>query len=229
MRRPVHEDNTFRQDLRRSREDRRIRTEEDLRQYGGEILASEEIRDAYEQTHHLWSTVGEHTLRVAVASLAICYALKRLHIHTDVKDVVVGSLCHDLGILGREEKFENQHECTREHPEESVRVAEQLVPELSDRSRDIIQNHMWPLGGKRPTSMEGLIVSVADKYCSIKDLVKGSDRKHTGVRNTVQDARETARDTVREVRTNAQDAVQEARDTVEAVRQTVREAVQGKR
>ena len=72
-------------DRRAARNDRVM---QDLERYGGEILHSGEMEKAFQQTHHNWSTVGEHTLRVAKASLAMCYLLHRLHIKTDIPDVV---------------------------------------------------------------------------------------------------------------------------------------------
>ena len=103
---------------------RRERVREELERYGREVLDSEEMRRAFTQKHHTLSTVGEHTMRVAEKSLKMCHALRRLHIQTDVPAVVRGSLCHDLGILGRDEKYATAGECARQHPADSVEVAE---------------------------------------------------------------------------------------------------------
>ena len=64
------------------------RYKNDIERYGSDILNSDELQHAYDQTHHTWSTVGEHTLRVAAASLAICYALRKIHVSTDTSAVV---------------------------------------------------------------------------------------------------------------------------------------------
>ena len=164
------------------------RYKNDIEHYGGEILQSQELHRAYSQTHHTWSTVGEHTLRVAAASLAICYALRKIHVSTDTSAVVKGALCHDLGILGRYEKYKSNKECSRRHPADSVEIARKLVEDLPEKSADIIERHMWPAGhSKAPNSLECVIVSVADKYAAIKDLVQGSEIKHTGIKNKVHD------------------------------------------
>ena len=92
------------------------RYELDIERYGADVLDSEELQHAFQQTHHTWSTVGEHTLRVAAASLIICYALRKIHVRTDISAVVKGALCHDLGILGRDEKYSSRKECSRQHP-----------------------------------------------------------------------------------------------------------------
>lgn len=40
---------------------------------------------------------------------------------------------------------------------------------------------MWPAAhSKRPNSLEGVIVSTADKYAAIKDFFQASSIKHTG-------------------------------------------------
>jgi uncharacterized protein len=185
--RNLYYESTIHKQIRDKRENRKERIANDIEAYGGEILSSDEIKEAYDQTHHLWSTVGEHTLRVTATSVMLCYALRKLHIKANIPAVVVGALCHDLGILGRDNKFDSAKECSQEHPKESVRVAKELVPDLSEKSADIIERHMWPAGhSQRPNSLEGVIVSSADKYSAVKDLIKGSDINGTGVRNTIK-------------------------------------------
>ena len=166
---------------------RKQRYERDIERYGQAVLNSAEMQEAFEQTHHTWSTVGEHTIRVAVLSLAICYALGKIHVHTDIPAVVNGSLCHDLGILGRESKFRSRKECAREHPAESVEIAKKLVKDLPEKSTDIIERHMWPGGhSKAPNSLEGVIVSAADKVAAVEDILQGSEIRHTGVRRALK-------------------------------------------
>ena len=175
---------------RKRREERRERMQRDLRKYGDKILNSEEMRRAFRQKHHTLSTVGEHTMRVAMTSLAICYVLKKLHIPTDIKAVVTGSLSHDLGILGRNEKYSTSRECSRQHPEDSAEVAEKLLGELSKKTTDIITRHMWPVGkSKPPNSLEAAIVSTADKIAAVEDFVKGYEEKRPGVRGVIREIR----------------------------------------
>jgi hypothetical protein len=54
---------------------------------------------------------------------------------------------------------------------------------------------MWPAGDtKAPDSIEGAVVSVADKYSAVKDLVKGSDVRNTGVKNYVKGEKDKIKD-----------------------------------
>ena len=65
-----------------------------------------------------------------------------------------------------------------------MEVARGLVSDMPDKTEDIIERHMWPIGeSEAPNSIEGVVVSVADKYSAVKDLVKGSEVKNTGVKN----------------------------------------------
>lgn len=181
----------------RRREMRRGQMQADLSRYGRRILDSEEMRQAFRQTHHTFSTVGEHTMRVAMTSLAICYALKKLHIKTDIPAVVTGSLCHDLGILGRGGKFHSSKECSRRHPVESVKVAHKLTGELSEKEEAIITRHMWPVGkAKPPNSLEAAIVSAADKIAAVEDFVEGYEKKQPGLKGTIHEIKSQRKENI---------------------------------
>lgn len=198
MRTPYYE-STIHKQIREKRENRKDRIKDDLMLYGNEVLQSEEMKKAFEQTHHQWSTVGEHTLRVAFSSVMICYALRKLNIKVSIPAVVVGALCHDLGILGRSEKFSSAKECSREHPKDSVEVARGIVGEMPEKTEDIIERHMWPAGeSEAPNSIEGVVVSVADKYSAVKDLVKGSEVNNTGVKNYLRSEKQKIVDKIKE-------------------------------
>lgn len=161
-----------------SRKLRGKQVKNELERYGGEVLRSEIMQKAFEQRHHIYSTVGEHTFRVARASVKIGHALQKLHVPVDMPSVVVGSLCHDLGMIGRSEKYSSNKECYRNHPADSVKIAKELVGDLPEKTEEIIQRHMWPMRQSRiPNSVEGFIVSAADKYSSVVDFIKGSTKR----------------------------------------------------
>ena len=145
--------------------------ERKLHRYGDRILERPEFEQAMQQTHHKRTTVGKHTLNVAAAAIGICIVLDKVHIKVKEEDVVEGALLHDLGILGRHEKYKDNHECLRRHAEDSVKTAREILPELSENTEGIIRSHMWPLFGSRPRTKEAVIVSAADKIASIRDWV----------------------------------------------------------
>lgn len=197
MRAPYYESTVHKQ-IREKREARKDRIEKELELYGSDVLNSKEMQEAFQQTHHRWSTVGEHTFRVAFSSVMIAYALKKLNIKVNLPAVVIGALCHDLGILGRHEKYSSAKEMSREHPRESVAVARELLENMPEKTEDIIERHMWPAGqSKAPNSIEGAIVSAADKYNAVKDIVKGSDVKQTGPKYYIRGEKEKIRDIIK--------------------------------
>lgn len=151
--------------------EKRAAIEKELHKYGDRIMDRSEFAMAMEQRHHRRTSVGEHTLRVAVIALSMTYILHKLHVRVENEDVVTGALCHDLGMLGRNEKYGSDRECHREHPKESVEIAREIVPDLNENTEHIIRDHMWPLAGKRPHSKECVIVSAADKIASVRDFI----------------------------------------------------------
>ena len=79
-----------------------------------------------------------------------------------------------------------------------MEVARNIVGEMPEKTEDIIERHMWPAGeSEAPNSIEGVVVSVADKYSAVKDLVKGSEVKNTGVKNYLRDEKQKIIDLIK--------------------------------
>ena len=200
MRAPYYETTIHRQ-IREKRENRKERIQKEIDDYGSEILESDVMQEAYDQTHHLWATVGEHTARVTLMSMFITYALRKMNINVSTRAVVIGALCHDLGMVGRKNKYESDAKAIMDHPTESVKVAKEIVEELPEKSEEIIESHMWPSpASPAPRSVEAVVVSVADKVAAVRDLVQGSDVKNTGLKNTANTAAQTAAQNIDELR-----------------------------
>ncbi len=140
-----------------------------LLSYGAEVMQSEEFQAAFYQTHHLRTTVAVHSINVAVISIILCLLLSKLHVMMDLQSVVQAALCHDLGILGREQKYHNSFECCQQHPIDSVAVAQKILSQYDDKTLKIIETHMWPARPGRPRSMEGVVVTLADKYAAVME------------------------------------------------------------
>lgn len=134
-------------------------------QYGAPIINTEEFHAALLQRHHLRSTVGLHSIRTAEAA----YAIGRLF-GEDAAPLIMASLCHDLGILGRE-RFRSGTECLKEHPIYSAEKAKKLMPNITETDIMAIKTHMWPLLSSIPKSREGWILSAADKIASVWDIL----------------------------------------------------------
>lgn len=146
---------------------------EPILKYGEGIINSDIFQSGYHQKHHLIMTVSDHSMDVTIMSLKISRFLKHFGVTVDEKDLVEGALCHDLGILGRYEKFKNSRQCCRMHPVLSVDEAKKLIPDIDQKTEQIIRRHMWPATAPSlpPNSKEGFIVMLADKYSAMREFI----------------------------------------------------------
>lgn len=142
-----------------------------LYQYGNDILQSAEFQSAFGQTHHRCMTVAEHSLGVAVICLYMCVILQRLHISVQIRSLTVAALCHDLGIMGRSEKYHSNLECYGRHPEDSLDVIRSMIDkeEYNDIIEDSVRRHMWPLTPVPPRYHEGVMLTTADKISAVME------------------------------------------------------------
>ena len=107
-----------------------------------------------------------HVLRVARAALRLSRAL-RLHVRED--ELVRGAVLHDYYLYDWHDPASKGH--ATQHPLRALRNAEADF-ELTDRERNIIASHMWPLPPTRvPGSAEAWLVCVADKWCSLQETL----------------------------------------------------------
>ena len=107
-----------------------------------------------------------HSLRVAY----ICYYwVKKYHLHVDEKALIRGALLHDYFLYDWHDK---EHEHKRPHgffhPSAALCNAKQDFI-LTRKEENIIQRHMFPLTLVPPMHRESWIVSMADKYCALRE------------------------------------------------------------
>ena len=143
-------------------------TKEIIVKYGRDILCSSDFRKTFEQTHHKCMTVGDHTLSVAVVAVGLC---RRMNVSDDdtLKNVITASLCHDLGIMGRHEKFSSNAHCYVGHPGDSVKIYRHLTGKTDRRVVDSINCHMFPIKPLPPRYKEGWILTMADKISAVRE------------------------------------------------------------
>lgn len=163
------ENNTFEGDSSMFSEDYRNLLE--IKEVGRVVLDSEIFKEGCGQVHHGTSTVGRHTLEVTEEALHISDVLESHGIKIDREELIKGSLCHDLGIIGRHEKYLNNFVCWLAHPHDSVKIAKMLYPDMSKHLSRMISRHMWPATPLTPTSREGWILDLADTICAIRDVL----------------------------------------------------------
>ena len=139
--------------------------------YGSHIICSETFLGAFKQTHHYRTTVGDHTLGVTVEAVKFCLRHEITEDST-LANVVTSCLCHDLGILGRDRKFQNNMETLIQHPGHSAQAYMDVTGENNERVLDAIRSHMFPLKLQMPKHKEGWILTLADKISASMDVLR---------------------------------------------------------
>lgn len=134
-----------------------------------DILTSRNFRKTKQFIQHGNITVCDHVMSVARCSLALT---DLLHIQCNRRALIRGALLHDYFLY-------DWHKPDREHPHRlhgfyhpgtALRNAAKEY-KLTDRERDIIEKHMWPLTVVPPKCREAWIVTTADKWCSLLETL----------------------------------------------------------
>ena len=143
-----------------------------LRENGGDILASEEFKKLKEFIQHGNVTVFEHCIHVALCAIKLNRAL---FINCKERELVRGALLHDYFLYDwhNADAPGNTHPKLHGfyHPGIALRNATRDFV-LSEREKDIIRKHMWPLTVNPPRCREAWIVCMADKYASTLETLK---------------------------------------------------------
>ncbi|HHV32987.1 MAG TPA: phosphohydrolase [Clostridiales bacterium] len=134
----------------------------------GELLKSPSVQKMTKFTQHGSISTLEHSVSVAYYSYLIC---KRLHIRADYRSLIRGALLHDFFLYDWHCGSGNEGLHAFSHPKTALRNAEQQFT-LSEKERDIIVKHMWPLTITLPRYRESVIVSCSDKFCSVIETLR---------------------------------------------------------
>ena len=143
-----------------------------LCQYGGDILAAEQFKKLKEFIQHGNVTVYEHCIHVALCAIRIN---KELYANAKERELVRGALLHDYFLYDwhNADAPGNTHPKLHGfyHPGIALRNATRDFV-LSEREKDIIRKHMWPLTVNPPRCREAWLVCLADKYASTLETLK---------------------------------------------------------
>lgn len=141
-----------------------------IRKAAPDILDSHNFYRTRRHIQHGNVTVNEHVRDVARTSLAIS---ERLHISCSQGELIRGALLHDYFLYDwHQPDLENPHRLHGfYHPGKALQNAS-LEYVLTDREKDIIKKHMWPLTVVPPKYKEAWIVTIADKWCSLRETVR---------------------------------------------------------
>lgn len=140
-----------------------------IRREAIDILQSSNFRMTRGHIQHGTMTVNNHCMNVAKYSLAMS---EKLHIRCSKRELIRGALLHDYFLydwhVGDYRKPHKLHGFY--HPGRALANASKEY-ELTDREKEIIKKHMWPLTIVPPTCREAWIVTTADKWCSLLETL----------------------------------------------------------
>ena len=132
--------------------------------YGADILCSNEYKRCQEFIQHGDTTVCEHSASVACMAVAIA---RKTHLKYDYQALIRGALLHDYFLYDWHEPNHGLHGYT--HASLALHNAAEDFA-ISPIEADIIRKHMWPLNIKPPRYRETVIITLADKIYSAKEV-----------------------------------------------------------
>ena len=141
----------------------------------GDLYFTDEIQRMSEYEQHLEIDRLQHMTSVSYLSFLAC---RRLHL--DYRAAARAAIMHDAVFYdwrNAEEHWHRPHGYL--HPRFAADNARILTGgTLTDKEAKIITKHMFPLTVTIPSSAEGLIVSLSDKYCASRELYYSLSKKY---------------------------------------------------
>ena len=143
-----------------------------LRLHGDDILCSEQYKKLKSFIQHGNVTVYEHCIHVALCAIRVN---RKLGAKGREREIVRGALLHDYFLYDwhNGDSPDNIHPKLHGfyHPGIALRNATRDFT-LSEREKEIIKKHMWPLTVNPPKCREAWVVCIADKYASTLETLK---------------------------------------------------------
>lgn len=132
------------------------------------MLNHSTIKQMKNYPHHKTITTHFHSVYVAYS----CHKVARI-LGINSRELTRAAIMHDLYLYDwHTEKHDELHAWY--HPKMAVINAEKYVEKLTDKQRDMMLAHMWPLHIMPPKSIDGFILTFCDKHCANMDLITSS-------------------------------------------------------
>lgn len=111
----------------------------------------------------------QHCIAVAKRSFALA---EKFGWDIDERELARGAMLHDYYQYNIKEEGLSAYKHGTSHPEIAMRKADEDF-HLSEKEKNIIRGHMWPLTfAHPPKSREAILVSLADKDVAAKEFIK---------------------------------------------------------
>lgn len=126
----------------------------------GNIIDNIDFKKLEREEHHHCISRYEHSCNVAYATYKTCKRLK-----LDYVSATRAAIVHDFFFNSN---FSNSKDKLLTHSKHSIINASKIMC-LSDKEKDMIASHMFPVGGEVPKTKEGFILDLCDDVVSIKE------------------------------------------------------------
>lgn len=133
----------------------------------GSLLENPQVQSMKQWRRHFFTTCYDHSLFVSYVS----FRLAR-YLGWDYRAAARAGLLHDLYLYDSADKSAHPGLQCLDHPEFALRNAVALCPDLSDRERNAILSHMFPLSVHLPRYREALLVNLADSVCAVLEMLR---------------------------------------------------------
>ncbi len=132
-----------------------------------DIINNETVQEMKNYRQHYETTCFDHCYMVSYYCYLICKKYKLNYV-----SATRAGMLHDLFLYDwriRQPDRKGFHAFT--HGKLACENASKLF-DLTQKEKDMIMTHMWPVTMKFPTSIEGLILTFVDKYCATSETLK---------------------------------------------------------
>jgi uncharacterized protein len=140
-------------------------TDKEYRKIVKDILRNNNFKKLYNIEHHGISR-WEHLVKVSYYSYKIS---KKLNM--DYKSITRGAILHDFYLDGDERSKSKKFFDTFTHPKRALQTSMENF-ELTDKEKNIIVSHMFPICFVLPKYKESIFVNLVDKVIGTKELIK---------------------------------------------------------
>ncbi|HBT18636.1 MAG TPA: HD family phosphohydrolase [Clostridiaceae bacterium] len=140
------------------------------------LLKKEVLIEMKKYIQHGDTTTYDHVLAVARAAFKLS---KKLPFGVSEMSLLKGALLHDFYLYDWHEQDPQRKRFHGLHHHRTAHKNACRHFHLTPLEEDIILRHMWPLTLKMPRSREGWLVCVADKWVSLEDTFRRTERKNT--------------------------------------------------
>lgn len=132
-----------------------------------ETCVQSRLLDSKQYIQHGNTTVYEHSVAVAFHSYKLASQLK---LQVNEESLIRGALLHDYFLYDWHEKNTHGRWHGFTHPKLAMKNAEKIFT-LNEIEKDLIKRHMFPLTPMPPKYLEGMIVCLVDKVCSLDETI----------------------------------------------------------